>query len=151
MNIKTHTLDRKMKITCIVALIFLSRFAYAQGDAGAVDQLHKRKFVWLIQKQYDSLEIFLDNNLHYLHSNGWIQTKRDVIDDLKKGKPVYDNIQVEESAVALYPGCAIVTGKGTFRGRQADQTEFNIRLLYTEVYIKSKKKWLLAHRQATKL
>lgn len=140
-----------MRLTCLLLLFISVKVASAQPEANQVNHLHKQKFAWLISRQYDSLEIFLDDRLQYIHSNGWIQSKREVIDELKKGKPVYEDIKVEESAVVLYPNCAIVTGKGTFKGKQADQTSFDIHLLYTEVYVKFKKQWRLVNRQAIKI
>lgn len=141
-----------MKNLLPAILLLTCHLAFGQSaETQLVDGLHKQKFEWLLNKQYDSLELLLDNDLQYIHSNGWIQTKRQVIDELKKGKPVYLNINVEESKVALYPNCAIVTGKGLFKGLLEDKTEFNIRLLYTEVYVKSKQRWHLVSRQATKI
>jgi hypothetical protein len=44
----------------------------------------------------------------------------------------------------------IVTGKGNFEGLVNDKA-FNLKLMYTEVYVKRKTSWKLVSRQSTKL
>ena len=106
----------------------------------------------MISKKYDSLNWIADESLKFIHSNGWTQTKKDFIDDLKSGKLNYTSINIQESAVSVYNNkTAVITGKGTFKGLMPDQSEFNINLLYTEVYVRSRKQWKLVSRQACKL
>jgi hypothetical protein len=106
----------------------------------------------MISKNYDSLNWIADEAMKFIHSNGWTQSKKDFIDDLKSGKLNYTSIEIAESSVNVFNAdCAVVTGKGTFKGLMPDQSEFNIKLLYTEVYVRSKKQWKLVSRQACKL
>ena len=51
--------------------------------------LSKKKFDWLIRKDYDSLSFLLDDKIQYIHSNGWIQNKHEILDDLRTGKQYY--------------------------------------------------------------
>jgi hypothetical protein len=142
----------KMKNYILWVCLLIPAMALAQKDESEqVNRLYRKKFNWLIQKNYDSLLWLLDERVQYIHSNGWIQTKQEVIDDLKTEKLVYSDVQVHESAVRVYPNTAIVTGKGTFSGRMPDKTPFTVQLLYTEIYVKAKGQWKLAHRQATRL
>ncbi len=143
----------KMKPIIITAFLLVTSQIHAQTlEADKVNKLHLRKFEWFIKKNYDSLDWLMDKTVRYTHSNGWIQAKQDVINDLKAGKPVYNSIQVEQSSVALYEnGTAIVSGKGTFAGLMADGSPFSLKLAYTEVYIKAKKQWKLVNRLATKI
>ena len=99
-----------------VVFIFMNG-AYAQTQTQLEKQLislSNRKFNWLIEKKYDSLESLLDDRVAYVHSSGWVQNKREVIDDLKTGKLNYINVTVKESAVRIYGTAAIVNGIGTF-------------------------------------
>ncbi|MEQ1586926.1 MAG: nuclear transport factor 2 family protein [Cyclobacteriaceae bacterium] len=141
-----------MKKLFLVVLLLAGTQAHSQtGEAEKVNQLHKKKFDWLINKKYDSLNWLMDERVKYIHSNGWIQSRQEVIDDLKSGKLNYTSVVVEESSVSYFNQSAVVTGKGIFKGLMADKSEFNIHLLYTEVYVKQKKLWKLVSRQATKL
>lgn len=135
-------------------LLFISGLAYGQQQKGAaeVDRLHRQKFTWLISKNYDSLNWLMDDRAKYIHSNGWIQTKQEVIDDLKSNKLNYTAVSITESDVVFYgTEVAIVTGKGTFKGLMPDKTEFKLNLLYSEVYVRYKKQWWLTSRLATKI
>ncbi len=142
-----------MKNRVLLALLFISTVALSQNpEAEKVNQLHKKKFEWLITKNYDSLNWVMDESIKFIHSNGWVQSKKEVIEDLKSGKLNYTGVMVQESSVTLFNNkSAVVTGKGTFKGLMPDKTEFNIHLLYTEVYVKSKKQWKLVSRHACKI
>ncbi len=136
----------------LLTLILLSFSLFAQ--LGKAEQeildLSKRKFVWLVNKNTDSLKVLLDEQLKYIHSNGWTQSKQEVIDDCISGKLVYQKIEVSEAAVRLYSTTAIVAGKGKFSGT-VNQTLFVLDLSYTEVYIKIDNHWLLVSRHSNKM
>jgi hypothetical protein len=142
-----------MKNQLIFILLISGTYSFSQTpEAEKINLLHKRKFSWMISKNYDSLNWIADETMKFIHSNGWVQTKNDFIDDLKSAKLNYTSIVIAESSVNVYnSNCAVVTGKGTFKGLMPDQSEFNINLLYTEVYIRSKKQWKLVSRQACKI
>jgi hypothetical protein len=140
-----------MKITLLIGCILIAFVSVGQKDETMVDQLHRKKFTWLINKNYDSLNLILHEQVQYIHSNGWVQSKTEVIDDLKTGKLNYTNIEIAEAKVTVYKTTAIVFGKGRFRGLMPDKSEFNLSLFYTEVYVKVGKDWKLLNRLATKI
>jgi hypothetical protein len=120
------------------------------SDEQQVRQLVYKKFEWMRMLRIDSLTDMLDENLMYIHSNGWVETREDVINNLKNGKLVYRQVTINEATVRLYPNTAIVTGKGAFSGMNSG-TEFSLNLLFTEVYVKKINRWLLASRHASRL
>ena len=137
----------------ILALLIGFQF-FSQTKKEKIEQniitLHKKKFDWLISKQYDSLSTLFNDNIVYIHSNGWIENKTEIIADLKSGKLNYKRVDVSEAKVHLSKNVAILTGKGVFFVTM-DNKDLEIKLLYSEVYIKEKGKWLLTHRHANKL
>lgn len=137
----------------LISFLCLSFASQAQSpEAAKVEQLHLKKFEWFTKKNYDSINWVLDDSAQYIHSNGWVQTKKDVTEDMKSGKLNYTSIAVDKSSVKMYDnGTAVVTGTGTFAGTLPDGAPFNLRLLYSEVYIKSKKQWKLVNRLSTKI
>lgn len=141
-------------VTGFALLVFLSLLSgpsIAQSKKElAVLKLSNKKFDWLINKQTDSLEIVLDDGVQYIHSNGLIQSKQDVIDDLQSGKLVYKHVVVKDAHVRWYASTAIITGTGRFAGI-VNGSHFEVDLLYTEVYVFKNKKWQLASRHANKL
>lgn len=142
-----------MKKLILFALLISGANAYCQSpEVDRVNQLHKRKFEWMTTKNYDSLSWVTNETLKFIHSNGWTQSKKEMFEDMKSGELNYTSIIVQESSVSLYNNkSAVVTGKGTFKGLMPDKSEFNIKLLYTEVYVKVKKQWKLVSRHACKI
>lgn len=140
-----------MKTISLIAFIFMNVSSFGQKDEDVVDLLHRKKFTWLITKNYDSLNWIMHEQVQYVHSNGWIQSKKEVIEDLNTGKLNYKQIEILESTTTTHKKTALVSGKGRFRGLMPDQSEFNLSLFYTEVYVKVGKEWKLLNRLATKI
>lgn len=141
------------KLYLFVFVVFqLSNSAFAQqsNQEEQIIRLSKRKFEWLVAKNIDSLKTVLDDQTRYVHSNGWIQTKQEVLDDVVSGKLDYRDVIVTEATVRLYPNMALLIGKGKFSG-VVNKNLFTMDLLYTEVYVKKEMKWLLASRHANKM
>jgi Domain of unknown function (DUF4440) len=145
-----------MKKTLSIVFLFISSFSFAQKqtDESATEQfvlrLHEKKFQWMVKKQLDSLKNSLDERVVYVHSNGWVQNKKEVIDDLKSGKLIMNSVTVTEAKARVYKGAVIVNGKGKF-DVVIDGKSVVIDLLYTEVYVKRKDGWLLVTRHANRL
>ncbi|NOT75852.1 MAG: nuclear transport factor 2 family protein [Cyclobacteriaceae bacterium] len=140
---------KKVSLIVILSLGIITAFAQTSQELSILE-LSKRKFDWLLNKQYDSLVKVLDDKVQYIHSNGWIQSKDEVVNDLKSGKLVYQKVEVKDSKVRLYSNSAIVTGLGRFEG-VTNGTAFAMDLRYTEVYVKSGNLWKLASRHANKM
>ena len=101
----------------ILFLLFSFQF-FSQTKKEKIEQniitLHKKKFDWLISKQYDSLAALFNDNIEYIHSNGWIENKTEIIADLKSGKLNYKRVDVSEAKVRLSKNVAILTEKVYF-------------------------------------
>ena len=121
-----------------------------QNESSRLKNLCENKFDWLISKQTDSLNNLLDDRLLYIHSNGLIETKEDVIDHLLTGKLIYLQVDLDDLTVRISGSTGLVTGTGLFHGKM-DGKEFAAKLLFTEVYIKENQQWQLISRHANKL
>jgi hypothetical protein len=114
-------------------------------------QLHEKKFRWMTEKKLDSLNSILDDRLQYIHSNGWMESRPEVINDLSSGKLIMNSVKITEASVRLYKNyTGIITGKGLFNVIVNDKP-VELNLYYTEVYVKKKEGWLLVSRHACKL
>ncbi len=135
----------------IVFLLFsLPAFAQLVKNEELILDLSRKKFNWMVSLQTDSLATILDDQLVYIHSNGWAQSKKEVLVDFISGKLSYQSIEVVESSISLFDKTAIVIGKGKFTGAVSG-ISFSMNLLYTEVYIRKGYHWLLASRHANKM
>ena len=113
-------------------------------------QLSKKKFGWIVDKKIDSLSFVLDDRLTFIHSNGWVQTKKELIADLQSDKLTYVSIEVLEAMVRMYSKSAVVNGKGKFTATMNGTTN-TYDLAYTETYVLHKREWKLASRHASRV
>lgn len=140
-----------MKRLLILVLAFSLSSASAQSSTEReVQALSAKKFGWLVRRQADSLSLILDEKVQYIHSNGWIQNRQEILDDMRSGKLVYQNVAVKDTQVRIYGKTAIVTGLGTFEGINSG-TAFKMDLRYTEVYTSSATGWMLVSRHANRM
>lgn len=144
------------KIIVTLILVFGYEFGFGQSSIINSDEslnffnsLHLKKFNWLIHQQVDSLQSLLHEDLYYIHSNGWKESKTELFANLESGKLSYTNIKVHESQVRLFGSTAIVTGKGTFSVKM-DGKPYDFNLFYTEVYVKDDHGLKLVSRHACK-
>jgi hypothetical protein len=105
---------------------------------------------WLIAPNIDSVSKLVDKRCLYLHSNGWVQQGSEVVADLQSGKMVYETISIEEITARQFEKMVIVTGKGQFEGKVSGMP-FNLKLAFTEVYVRRKDGWKLVSRHSNKL
>jgi hypothetical protein len=130
----------------------LVHFATAQVDEIAKDVLQRSasKFEWMINKNLDSLAEVLHPNVQYIHSNGLTESRSDVLENLRSGKLVLQSVKIKNADVRIVNQVAIVTGRGTFVGK-IDQNDFEVELLYSEVWVNVDGKWLLLQRHANRV
>lgn len=131
---------------CIMSLVAMSQPAQEQH----VLDLSKKKFQWMVTMQFDSLQAVLDDRMMFIHSNGWLETKTEFIHDIRSGKLRYKSIDIIEATARVYPGSAIIIGRGKFVVT-LDGKDLQLELKYTEVYFQQNGKWLLASRHANRL
>jgi hypothetical protein len=141
-----------MKKYLIIILSFITVAALAQGqEEHEVLSLAKKKFRWMTEAKLDSLKDLLDDRLTYTHSNGWVQTKKEFLDDFSNGKLVYYSIDIQEIKARVYSGAAIVNCRGKFTTTINGGTKVTFDLMVTETYVLLNKKWKLASRHANKM
>jgi hypothetical protein len=140
------------KISVFSFMLFLTHFASTQVDdiEKHVLQCSARKFDWMVNKNLDSLAQVLHPNVQYIHSNGLTESRVDILENLSSGKLLLHSVTIKNADVRIVNQLAIVTGKGTFVG-VIDQKDFEVDLLYSEVWVFLDGKWLLLQRHANKV
>jgi hypothetical protein len=133
-------------------LIFYNFIGAQNITDSNVHQLHHSKFRWLENQQTDSLAMLLHDEVKYIHSNGWIESKNEVLQNINTGKLKYHKVNILESEVIHYSrSSAVVTGKGIFQV-SLEGREIEIKLLYSEHYIHDEGgSVMLIHRHACKI
>jgi Domain of unknown function (DUF4440) len=128
---------------------FLFAFASAQTDEEKLIATVKEFHQALVKKNTVSINQQTDKALSYGHSNGWVETKVDVIKDLETGYISYQDFK-EDSITVLINGTManvrfVADITATLKG-----TSSNFRLRVLEVWVKKGKRWVLFARQAVK-
>ena len=134
-------------VTISLLLIYSSLFAQDEKSLkSAADVFHNA----LLAKDSMQLKTLLHEKLVYGHSNGWIETKKELIDDLYNGKITYTKIQsiAEQVLIEGNTGCiratleieAIMDGK-----------TLPFKLHGLQVWIWKHKKWQMLSRQSVKM
>lgn len=141
------------KFSLSIVFLFLFSFcAIAQNKKKiSIESIEKQRFTAMEKKDIPFLEEVLADDLVYIHSNALTETKADFLSSIKTGKIVYEKMEVEEMQVRRYEKTtAIVNGivhvQVQLNGKAAD-----LRLRYTNVYIKQNGKWKMETWQSTKL
>ncbi|MCB0518045.1 MAG: nuclear transport factor 2 family protein [Lewinellaceae bacterium] len=104
--------------------------------------LELQRFEAMTKKDIPFLENVLSDDLTYNHSNGLAENKTEHIQNINTGDLVYKTMQSEDLKVRIYKKTAVLNGLVRVTGILKDR-EFNIRLRYTDVYVKRKGKWQL--------
>ncbi|HSC53817.1 MAG TPA: nuclear transport factor 2 family protein [Phnomibacter sp.] len=139
-------------IFALLLLICATTCVWAQQTPAEkfVAALAKQKNTWLVKKQLDSVQLLLDSRCLYIHSNGWQQDAKEVIEDTKSGKLIYQSVSIDYKTARQYEKMVIVNGLGKIAGTMQG-TPFAIQLNVTEVYVNRKNGWKLVSRHASKL
>jgi hypothetical protein len=138
-----------MKFLITVVLLSVSFIGLSQTDEEKLTATVKEFHQALVNKNTISINQQTDKALSYGHSNGWVQTKADVIKDLETGYISYGVIKEDSITVAINGNMGNVrfladitaTMKGTIS---------NFKLKVLEVWVKKSNRWVLFARQAVK-
>jgi hypothetical protein len=131
-------------------VLFLINSSFAQIDSvglkTAMQQLDKA----LLQKDETVLKSVLHKDLSYGHSNGWIQSKSDILNDFTSGKLTYSKIENNSSAIIKINKKYATAKTNTNAEGVVNGTAFKLTLHIMQFWVKTKKGWQLIARQSAK-
>lgn len=131
----------------VVFLLFVNINVNAQKDSTLIKEsitIHK-----MFVTNHQALKNKLHNALSYGHSNGWIETKTDVLKHLSAEYLLYNNITEDSMQQFIKGKIGYVRFLGKFKvTMNGNQNIYKLKVL--EVWIKTKHKWQLFARQAVK-
>ncbi len=138
-----------MKSILYILLIALSPiFSFAQSSflKEAVTKLDKA----LIAKDTVILKQLLNNAVSYGHSNGWVETKAEVIKDLVTQKLTYYKIDTKDVKWNVINNVATLRNTSDIK-YELDGKPGELKLHVLQVWLKTNKGWQLLARQSAKL
>jgi Domain of unknown function (DUF4440) len=138
-----------MKRCLFLLLLFTFVFANAQTEEEKLTTTMKEFHQALVSKNTVSINQQTDKALSYGHSNGWVQTKADIIKDFETGLISYQSYKEDSVNIVINGNMAnvrfIADINATLRGNANSN-----HLKVLEVWVKKGKRWLLFARQAVK-
>ena len=141
---------RKPAAVLFVLFLLIAKSSFAQIDSiglkNAMQQLDKA----LLQKDETVLKSVLHKDVSYGHSNGWIQSKNDILNDFTSGKLVYNKIENNSSAIITISKKYATVKTNTNAEGLVNGTAFKLTLHIMQFWIKTKKGWQLIARQSAK-
>jgi len=138
----------KKFLTILFFFIAVNGFAQTADEAKLI-QTMKEFHQALVNKNTVSINQQTDKVLSYGHSNGWVQTKPDIIKDFETGYISYQGFKEDSIAVSINGNMANVRFVADITATMKGSTNtYHLKVL--EVWVKKGKRWVLFARQAVK-
>lgn len=129
--------------------LFIALSSHAQTDEEKLVTTVKEFHQTLVNKTISSINQQTDKALTYGHSNGWVETKADMIKNLETGYINYHSFK-EDSMTVVMNGKMASVRFITDIEVTLNNTKGKYHLKVLEVWVKKGNRWILFARQATK-
>jgi hypothetical protein len=138
-----------MKFVITILLLSASLFCKAQTDEEKLTATIKEFHQALVKKNTVSINQQTDKALSYGHSNGWVETKPEMIKNLETGYISYQAYKEDSISVLINGTMANVRFVADITATmKATTSTYHLKVL--EVWVKKGKRWVLFARQAVK-
>lgn len=138
----------KFFITISALFLFVAVFAQQSNEQKlilAMQEFHQA----LVNKNTVSINQQTDKAMSYGHSNGWVETKAEMMKNLETGFISYSSYKEDSIVVNMNGNMANVRFIADI-GATLNGTAAVYHLKVLEVWVKKGKRWLLFGRQAVK-
>ena len=139
-----------MKKVLIIVLLLAAGAADAQTEEDKLKGTLKEFHQALVNKNTVSINQQTDKALSYGHSNGWVETKSEMISNLETGYTIYHQITEDSLGVVINGNMANARFVGDYTVSLKGGATVTYHLKVLEVWVKKGKRWLLFARQAVK-
>ena len=145
LRLKINLLKKLISIVLLLSAVV----THGQSDEEKVSTTLKEFHQALVKKNIISINQQADKALSYGHSNGWVETKMEMIRNLETGYLNYHSYKEDSLQVTINGNAAnarfVADINVTLNGNPG-----NYHLKVLEVWVKKGKRWLLFARQAVR-
>ena len=139
-----------MKLLCTCVGLLLVVFCFAQKNDRLILLATVTAFhLGMVRGDTVLLKQHADKALSYGHSNGWVQTKMDLVNDLTNGTISYQRFDEDSVTVTMNENMANVRFVADIDATMKEKS-FTFHLKVLEVWVKRGREWMLYGRQAVK-
>jgi hypothetical protein len=139
-----------MRLLLTIGLFITSLIVVGQANEAKLATTIKEFHQSLVKKNTVSINQQTDKALSYGHSNGWIETKAEMIKNLETGYTSYKSIKEDSLQVTINENVAHARFVGDYEVSLNGGTAVVYHLKVLEVWVKKGKRWLLFARQAVR-
>ncbi|HEX7905023.1 MAG TPA: nuclear transport factor 2 family protein [Chitinophagaceae bacterium] len=132
-----------------IGLLFTSLMVVAQTDEAKLATTIKEFHQALVKKTIVSINQQTDKALSYGHSNGWVETKTDMIKNLETDYINYHSYKDDSLQLTINGNMANARFVADIEVALNGKT-VNYHLKVLEVWVRKGKRWLLFARQAVR-
>jgi len=138
-----------MRIIPVIFLLFINLAGSAQTVDDKLIATLKDFHIALVQKNTVTINQHTDKALSYGHSNGWVETKAELISNLETGHMTYNSYREDSIAVMINGNRANVRFIADIKATRNNITgDYHLKVL--EVWVKKSRRWILFARQAVR-
>ena len=138
-----------MKAISTIVLLFVCSALMAQPETESLKTAIAELNTALIKKDTVRLKNLLHDGVTYGHSNGWIETKREMVVDLFNHTLEYEKIDQTEPEIVMEGTTAAVRADAAIVIKYHDEpVEMELHIL--QVWVKTRAGWKLIGRQSVK-
>lgn len=139
-----------MRALFLIGLMLVQLPAFTQADEEKLAVTLKEFHQALVNKNTVSINQQTDKALSYGHSNGWVETKTDMIKNLETGYTKYHSIKEDSLSVVINGNLANARFVGDYTVSLNGGNTVTYHLKVLEVWVRKGKRWILFARQAVR-
>ena len=152
MKTNKRATNATLRILILLGLLAKTALAQPADDRNVLLQIEQGWNLALKNKDVSWFEQNLADDLTDTSSgSGALHTKAEDIAALKKDKTVYDSLELSNLQVRLEGNAGIVTGVNHLKGKDENGEPFDLKLSFTDTYIRRNGRWLVWASQHTRL
>jgi ketosteroid isomerase-like protein len=152
MKTNKRATNATLRILILFGPIVMTAFAQPADDKNVLLQIEHGWNLALKNKDVSWFEQNLADDLTDTSSgNGALHSKVEDIAALKKDNTVYDSLELSNLQVRIEGNAGIVTGVNHLKGKDENGEVFEVKLSFTDTYIKRNGRWLVWASQHTRL
>ncbi|MBL0269079.1 MAG: nuclear transport factor 2 family protein [Chitinophagaceae bacterium] len=139
-----------MKKLLVIVLLMQAVVTLGQTDEQKLTVTMKEFHQALVSGNTVSINQQTDKVLSYGHSNGWVETKTEMISNLETGYTKYFSIKEDSVTVQINGNMANLRFVGDYNVALKGGTPVTYHLKVLEVWVRKGKRWILFARQAVR-
>lgn len=143
-------------VLAIVAAVFVrGQSSTKKGDSNSnieavIRQLHLEGVHAQLVNDIPTLDRLWADDHTFTSPLGVVQTKAERTAEIRSGARKLDSFEIDDVQVRVYDDTAVVTSRGTLKGRLRG-SDFSIQARGIDVYVKKQGRWQLVAAQATRI